>query len=180
MTFSMEIMKSNTDEWYTPRECVELIVPYLLRGGYKKILCPFDKEDSQYVKVLTEYGFDVTYGHIDTGADFFKRTDLKEHDAIISNPPFSKREAILETLFKHRVPFGIILNMNGLFGSKARWKLFKDNEFELLIPSGRMKFYNENCKGKSPQFQSVYVCQGIIGKQIEFVELYQDRQIRMF
>lgn len=113
-------------------------------------------------------------------ADFFKRTDLKEHDAIISNPPFSKREAILETLFKHHVPFGIILNMNGLFDSKARWKLFKDNEFELLIPSGRMKFYNENCKGNSPNFQSVYVCQGIIGKQIEFAELYQDRQIKMF
>lgn len=40
MTFSMEIKKSNTDEWYTPRECVELIVPYLLRGGTRKYFAP--------------------------------------------------------------------------------------------------------------------------------------------
>lgn len=40
MTFSREIMKSKTDEWYTPRECVELIVPYLLRGGVQENTLP--------------------------------------------------------------------------------------------------------------------------------------------
>ena len=33
ITFSQQIKKSNTDEWYTPAENVKLIVPYLLRGG---------------------------------------------------------------------------------------------------------------------------------------------------
>lgn len=33
MSFSMQIKQSNTDEWYTPKECVEMIVPYLNRGG---------------------------------------------------------------------------------------------------------------------------------------------------
>lgn len=33
MSFSQDIKQSNTDEWYTTRESVELIVPYLLRGG---------------------------------------------------------------------------------------------------------------------------------------------------
>ena len=33
MSFSDDIKKSNTDEWYTPKECVEIIVPYLHRGG---------------------------------------------------------------------------------------------------------------------------------------------------
>ena len=33
MSFSDDIKKSATDEWYTPPECVEIIVPYLRRGG---------------------------------------------------------------------------------------------------------------------------------------------------
>ena len=33
MSFSQDIKQSNTDEWYTTKECVELIIPFLLRGG---------------------------------------------------------------------------------------------------------------------------------------------------
>lgn len=170
MSFSQDLKQSNTDEWYTPRDCVELIVPFLQKGGYKKILCPFDTAESQYVKVLTERGYDVTYGHIATGQDFFDIDNLQDYDAVVSNPPFSKREAILERLFKSRVPFALILNFNGLFDSKKRWELFKNNKFELLIPCGRMHFLNEDCKGNAPNFQSVYVCSGMADRQIEFVE----------
>ena len=64
----------------------------------------------------------------------------------------------------------VILNFNGLFDSKARWRLFKDNDFELLIPLGRMHFFNDQCKGNSPNFQSVYVCHQMLDHQIEFCE----------
>lgn len=168
--FSLAIKRSNTDEWYTPREAVELIIPYLEGGGYKKILCPFDTIDSEFVKVLSEKGFDVTYSHIKTGTDFFTINNLQDYDAIVSNPPFSKRQAILERLFESGVPFAMILNFNGLFDSKSRWKLFKDNSFELLIPLGRIHFFNDACEGNSPNFQSIYVCKGMARKQIEFME----------
>ena len=36
MGFSLDILKSNTDEWYTLKEDVELIVPFLHRGGVSK------------------------------------------------------------------------------------------------------------------------------------------------
>ena len=170
MSFSQDIKQSNTDEWYTTRESVELIVPYLLRGGYNKILCPFDTEESQYVKVLTERGFEVTYSHLDTGTDFFDIDNLTDYDAIVSNPPFSLRQPILERLFQSGVPFAMILNFNGLFDSSKRWELFRRFDFELLIPNGRMHFFNEECAGNSPNFQSVYVCSKMAQKQIEFVE----------
>lgn len=70
MNFSQQIKQSNTDEWYTTKESVKLIVPILHKCEYKRILCPFDKSDSNFVKVLTEQGFNVTYGHIETGQDF--------------------------------------------------------------------------------------------------------------
>lgn len=170
MNFSQQIKRSNTDEWYTPAEAVELIVPYLNMEGYKKILCPFDKVQSEFVRVLTAHGFDVTYGHIETGQDFFGIDNLAEYDAVVSNPPFSKRQKILERLFDSGVPFAMIMNFNGLFDSKSRWRLFKENQFELLVPLGRIHFFNEDCAGNSPNFQSVYVCKGMSKKQIEFVE----------
>lgn len=67
VTFSQMIKKSNTDEWYTTAENVEMIVPFLKNKGAKKILCPFDKKQSAFVTVLKGNGFDVTYSHIETG-----------------------------------------------------------------------------------------------------------------
>ena len=168
MIFSEQIKHSNTDEWYTRKEDVEMIIPYLIKAGYRKILCPFDKEDSNFNIVLSERGFQVTYSHIETGTDFFDIKNLGDYDAIVSNPPFSKRQKILEKLFVSGVPFAMIMNFNGLFDSKARWRLFKENEFELLIPLGRMRFFNEKLKTNSPNFQSIWVCKGICDNQITF------------
>lgn len=171
ITFSQMIKKSNTDEWYTTEDSVKMIVPYLIGRGYKKILCPFDKRESNFVRMLTNIGFDVTYSHIETGTDFFEINNLSDYDAVVSNPPFSKREKILERLFDAGVPFAMIMNFNGLFDSKTRWRLFKNNSFELLIPCGRMHFFNDNCQGKSPLFQSIFVCSKILSKQITFVDM---------
>lgn len=168
MSFSLQIKQNNTDEWYTPRDAVELIVPYLQEKRMRKVLCPFDKADSNFVKVLGENGFAVSYSHIETGTDFFKIDNLQGFDAIVSNPPFSKRQKILERLFGAGVPFAMVMNFNGLFDNRKRWELFKANEFELLVPCGRVKYFNETCKGNSPQFQSVYVCHGILSQQIVF------------
>ena len=169
--FSSILKHSNTDEWYTPVEPVKMIVPFLQRKGYKKILCPFDKPESNFVKVLTESGFDVTYSHIETGVDFFSIKDMQNYDAVVSNPPFSKREKILWKLFREGVPFAMIMNFNGLFDSWKRWQMFRENDFELIVPSGRVHYFNDTCDGNAPQFQSVFVCSGICDRQIEFADM---------
>lgn len=171
MEFSKSIKKSNTDEWFTYRESVEVIEPYLQKHGYKKILCPFDKEESSFVQVFREKGYEVDFSHIQTGTDFFDIQNLNSYDAVVSNPPFSLRQKIFERLFESNVPFAMITNFNGLFDAKSRWALFKDNEFEIIVPSGRMTFFNEDNIGNSPNFQSVYVCKGMAEKQIEFVKM---------
>ena len=170
MGFSEDIKKAATDEWYTQPHDVERIIPFLHGGGYEQLLCPFDTNKSAFVTVLTANGFNVTNSHIDTGTDFFDIDNLSDYDAVVSNPPFSKRQQILERLFEAKVPFAMIMNFNGLFDAKSRWRLFKDNEFELLVPQGRMKFFNENGVGNSPNFQSVWVCHGMADKQIVFID----------
>ena len=169
MNYSESIKKSiNGDEYYSPQNVVDMIVPYVLRGGYKKIWCPFDKCDSKFVTTFDALGLEVVNGHIETGQDFF---DYKEAqgEIVVSNPPFSKRDAIFERLFRMDVPFALVMNFNGLFDSKKRARLFRDNDVQILVPFGRMKFVNRE-RGflNSPNFQSVYVCYKLLNKQIEF------------
>ena len=45
------------------------------------IWCPFDTADSAYVKVFSRNGFQVIYGHIQTGQDFFQ-VDVPDCDYI--------------------------------------------------------------------------------------------------
>jgi len=49
------------DEYYTPAYLVEKIVPYLKKANIHRVLCPFDNEDSEFVRVLSQNGFVVDY-----------------------------------------------------------------------------------------------------------------------
>lgn len=57
MSFSHQIKQSKTDEWYTLPYSVELILPFLKEKGFKKIWCPFDKKDSEFVKIFKKKKF---------------------------------------------------------------------------------------------------------------------------
>lgn len=90
---------------------------------------------------------------------------------MVSNPPFSKRDMIFQRLYEWDVPFALIMNFNGLFDSKKRADIFRQHSVEILVPRGRMKFYHKD-KGllNSPNFQSIYVCNRVLDKQIVFDE----------
>lgn len=169
MGFSQEIKQSiGGDEYYSPQNVVDMILPYVIESGYKKIWCPFDTQESRFVQSFQKLGMDVAFGHIATGQDFFDYTE-PQGDIVISNPPFSKRDQIFRRLFEMKCPFALVMNFNGLFDSKARARMFAENGVELLIPYGRMKFEHEG-EGllNKPNFQSVYVCNHFLTSPIVF------------
>lgn len=169
MSFSQEIKQSiGGDEYYSPQNVVDMILPYVKESGYKRIWCPFDTEASLFVQTFKREGFDVSFGHISTGQDFFEIKEA-QGDVVISNPPFSKRDAIFARLFDLDVPFALVMNFNGLFDSKKRARLFSENGVELLVPFGRMKFIHQGeAEANHPNFQSVYVCNRFLNRQIVF------------
>ena len=169
MGLSQQVKQSiNGDEYYTQQDAVDMIVPYVVRGGYKTIWCLFDKADSKFVTTFKDMGFNVNYGHIETGQDFFEY-QKPQGDILVSNPPFSKRDKIFEKLYEWDIPFALIMNFNGLFDSKKRVDIFRKHKVEMLVPRGRMKFYHRD-KGRlnSPISQSIYVCNHLLEKQITF------------
>ena len=102
MKFSEQIKTSKSDEYYTPDYAVKIILPYLKDREFKHVWCPFDKEHSEFVKILKEEGFHVTFGHIETGQDFFSyKQPPTDVDCVVSTHrlvsvlPFLKRSLVL-------------------------------------------------------------------------------------
>ena len=83
---------NKSDEFYTLEYAIKPLLKYITSG--KTIWCPFDKEESNFVKLLRENGNNVIYGHIEEGKNFFDY-EPKYYDYIISNPPYSLRTPIL-------------------------------------------------------------------------------------
>lgn len=167
--------KGATDEWYTPESAVMSIVKELPIGSI--IWCPFDKEESNFVKILLQCGYRVEYSHIDYEDNDFFDYEPFEWDIIVSNPPYSIRNKILERVFNFRKPFALLMNTNGLFDSAIRWDLFSKNDFSLFYLKGRvnyMKEYGKNEKS-SPPFQSAYITSGLFKDKIVFEEIAKKR-----
>ena len=154
------------DEYFTPACAVYPIIPYLDPGA--AIWCPFDTCTSEFVRIFSREGFRVIYGHIKTGQDFFQ-TDVPECDYIISNPPYSLKNQVLERLYSIGKPFAMLINFQGIFGSKERFKMFKENKVEMLWLYPRVNYMDEHGNpSKSAPFQSGYICSRICEKSLGF------------
>ena len=157
-----------SDETFTPRLAVLPLIKYLDKD--KIIWCPFDTEDSEFVKVFKENGFKVVYSHIDDGKNFFSY-EPEEYDIIISNPPFSIKDDILKRLYELGKPFMMLLPLPTLQGQK-RFKYLKDTQ--ALIFDKRINYYRDKEKKevqKGVAFASIYICKDILPKDLIFEEL---------
>ena len=163
------IAGSGKDEFYTPAYAVKVLLPYLKAG--KKVWCPFDTEDSLFVKILRDYGMDVVNTHIEYGQDFFELEVPEGTDYIISNPPYSMKTEVLERLFALEIPFAMLLGVVGIFESHRRFNLFKHSEFEIMYLNKRVSYmedYTSNATAKNPPFSSVYICSKLLPAQTVF------------
>lgn len=162
---------AESDECLTPRYVVEPIVKYLKAKNFETIWCPFDLEHSLYVRILKENGFKVIHTHIENGGNFFE-IDPKsiKFDCIVSNPPFSLKDEILEKLYEIGKPFAVLLPQNALQSIK-RTDLFIKNGLEYLGFDKRACFYTNNELEEikfGNHFASAYFCKDILPKNLIF------------
>lgn len=141
------------------------IIKYLPKD--KKIWCPFDIEEwSAFSGRLKECGFDVISTHIDKGQDFFEY-EPKEWDLIVSNPPFSLKDKVLERLYSFNKPFAILLPLNSLQG-KTRYKYFKQ-DIQILSFDARVCYHDKNHMDtvvKGSPFATAYFCRDLLPKDL--------------
>ena len=167
-----------SDEVYTPAYAVKPILKYL-DNYYSsmqqiRIWCPFDKEDSEYVKIFRAEGYYVIHSHIDdknTNHNFFEYEPSAPYDFIISNPPFSIKDDIIKRLYELNKPYAILLPIPSLQGQK-RFPYIRD--CQALIFDKRINYYTNPSKKeiqKGVSFGSFYLCRNFLPKDLIFEEL---------
>lgn len=116
-------------------------------------MCPYDTENSYFVKVGKEMGFNVIYDIRD-----FLEKDY-DYDYLITNPPFSIKDLVIEKCIKDKKRCCLILPIATLSGVK-RHKLYKENNYHLnvVVPTRRVIYYNKDWKKqKGCSFESIFM-----------------------
>ena len=150
------------DECYTPDYGVKPILKYIPEDWV--VWCPFDKEDSEFVKQISQTN-NVIFSHIDNGQDFFTYEPNETWNCIISNPPFTNKKKYFERALSFEKPFALLGSLVWLNDSAPK-KLFKDKDLQLLMFEQRMKFINNGKIQNKITFSSAYYCWNFLPKQI--------------
>ena len=159
------------DECYTPFYAVEPLLKYL--PADKTIWCPFDEEWSAYCRLLREHGHYVVRSSLLDGQDFFSY-EPEQWDIIVSNPPFSKKDKVLERLYAFGKPFAVLLPLAALQGRK-RYSYLK-NGVQILAFDKRVCYYRgrrEDAYAHSCAFASAYFCRSLLPESLVLEKLEQ-------
>ncbi|MEE3344072.1 MAG: tRNA (adenine-N(6)-)-methyltransferase [Bacilli bacterium] len=160
------------DEYYTPRILVEPIIKYLPQNSV--IWCPFDTENSEFVICFKEHGYKVIHSHIWNGQDFFEYEPNDHYDYIISNPPFTKKLAVFERLYKLNKPFAMICGLP-ILNYQEIGNFFVDKDLQLLIVDKKVSF-----DGNTASFNNSYFCRNILPKDLIFEHLEHNNSKKYF
>lgn len=156
---------NKSDEFYTLEYAINPIIKYIHPS--LSVWCPFDTVESNYVKLLKANGNNVINGHISEGKDFFDYEPYK-YDIIVSNPPYSLRTPILERLFSIGKPFALLINESGLFDTKKRFEMLKNNPFEIMVFDKRINYIKDGVVKKGATFKSIYLCSNVLKDKYTF------------
>ena len=167
-----------SDEVYTPEYAVKPLIKYIeqfkdrLNKDKIVIWCPFDEEDSKYVILFSKLPYvEVIYTHIDHSQNFFSFEPDKEYDIIISNPPFSCKDAILKRLAELNKPYAVLFPVPTLQG-QSRFPYLQNIQY--LGFDKRINFYKDK-EMKHTQngvsFGSCYLCKDFLPKDLIIEEL---------
>ena len=169
--------KGKNDECYTHRYAVEPLLEFLPPFKDKIIWCPFDTEESEFVKVFREYGYNVVNSHIDYGQDFYNY-EPENWDVIISNPPFTNKTDIFKRAISFNKPFCLLMTLTWL-NDRAPKLLFRNIKMQLLMFEDRMDFKNQS-QAKPINFSSAYYCRDFLTNQIEIRDFKNINQRSLF
>lgn len=160
------------DEFYTPNYAIVPLLKYLKPNS--RIWCPFDTKESNFVKLFISKGHNCVFTHIELGVDFFNCEIPNNIDYIISNPLYSLKAEVFERLFSIGKPFGMLVGVVGIFESKRRFNMFKNNKFEIMYFDKRVSYFKDYSDQKpslNPPFSSVYITSNILPSDIIFEEI---------
>ena len=154
----------HTDEMYTPEYALYPLLPYVNKR-MRIWECAWGTGTLAFH--LQKKGYRVVG---DSELDFLTETFVEEWDAIITNPPYSKKDEFLERAYSLGKPFAYLLPLTALEGIR-RGKLYSEHGLQLIVPNRRVNFITPN-GGSSSWFATAWFTWKLyLPQDLMFVEL---------
>jgi len=162
LTLNSGMIRFKKDDDYETTETIwKLILPYL--NKYNTIYEPFYCSGKSG-EIIQSFGFDV----IHKDEDFFTHYNDYEYDIIVSNPPFSIKKEIFDTLREIDKPFILIVPVSTI--TKVFFKPYRDKDISILIPPKRLQFSKKGEDLDRCWFDCIFVCYKLgLDKQIIYL-----------
>src|SRR5210317_347769 len=163
LTLNSGIISFKKDDDYETTETIwKLIVPYL--QPYDTIYEPFYCSGKSG-NIITSFGFNV----IHKDEDFFLHYNDYQYDIIVSNPPFSIKKKVFDTLKEIDKPFIMIVPVSTITKQFFRDK-YKNEDITILIPPKRLQFSKKYVELNRCWFDCLFVCYKLgLDKQMIFL-----------
>lgn len=147
-----------SDECYTPSNAILPLLEYLSRD---KIYYDCTSGiSSSIIDVLNELGYTCkSSGELDFLVDMLPNNI----DIIITNPPYSKKDAFIQRCYFIGKPFALLLPVSSLQG-QARGRLFQDRGIQLLVLNNRIDFTGKG----APHFGVAWFCYNLLPEKLIF------------
>ena len=116
-------------------------------------------------------GYNLVRSSLTDGQDFFEY-EPEHWDIMISNPPFSKKDEVLQRAYSLGKPFALLLPANSIQG-KRRFAIF-NNDVQMLCFDSRIDFFtdgNMQSTTKGTPFGSAYFCRNFLPSKLELRRL---------
>lgn len=167
------------DDYYTPDYALEYLLPFI---GHAEMLLDERKEiifdpccgTGNITRYFRQQGYETIGMDIIAGHDFLDRFQtLPDFVMIITNPPYSKKDAFIKRCYEIGKPFALLMPLSALGGLK-RCRMFDDHGLQLIIPGKRINFVNSRISevNSSSWFHTAWFTHGFcLDNDINFVGL---------
>jgi len=152
----------NDDDYETTEEIWEHILPFVSLDKiiYEPFYCSGRSKD-----ILNNLGYKNV---IHENEDFFINHQRHNFDTIVSNPPFTIKKKVFDTLREIDKPFIMIVPVS-IITKQFFMDKYKDSDITLLIPRKRMQFSKSGQPLSRCWFDTIFVCYKLgLEKQIIF------------
>lgn len=135
------------DEYCTREQDAEIIAQHIIRP--MKVWLPFNDRGKAFEKVLTRHGHEC----ICTDTDFFLTEPPEGTQAVISNPPFSKKKDVVKRLDELNLKFALIIPILWLNDGVPF-----DYANQIMFFRKRMRFLIDEGGGRTQQTENKLYC----------------------
>ena len=66
----------------------------------------------------------------------------------------------------------MLINNSGLFDTKKRYEMLKNNQFEMMIFDKRINYMKDGIIMKGVTFTSIYLCSNLLPSKIVFENMF--------